>query len=583
MRFDVEIPNTNIDLMFIPEGVKIPNGAISTCFLEIDSRNIIPEDLLSIDENSIKNPFAGHNAIIVNGPSFLVNSDKFLITHISKYVKSINSLVPLFYKFTINSKIQENAIRIYDYYGVMLSSDEYMIEQSTTRNKNTYIDTTYVYMNKPDRVMFIEWADQFGISKQLLSLEPIFSEATWDDLRAGESVPMYKYTISNNMVDTAYNGMMYVMYEYKVGMIRPPIANISDPWYIGIRNTSFVVNEQDKTFSYSVPEYYLQNAYTASKFKRFSRNKCKKIIDGFVKLQAPPAISKLDKIIVTIEDYNTKKVLRVFTSDLSIISKNVSGTSLSYEKILDVSYDGVIQLPISLRKDEIAYADFTIEEEYFEFRLVDFSTSILTHGGYFTIYMTPNNIDGSSSIFVANIGQVDNRALTEKAGVQGAGFKNMDEYYEFCKVNNLYHLATISMSSIKQKDMLTVHDARRVGGDIGDKAAICLDSSDMVYRDIIDRNIVIPMHDSVIAVFDSKRLSDYGILSLNEQQYTIDDRSKKIVNQIYKTIQENLDASTAVTFEYRKDNQIPPSKIISVVNGNISSLIIMTATEYTGV
>lgn len=585
MRFDLEIPNTNIDLIYVPEGTPIPNGAIATCFVDVDSRNVSPADMLSMDENVIKNPFAGYNVLEVNGPSFLVNSDKFLITHISKYVISLNSKVPLFYKYTINSRVQEDAVKIFDYYGVLMSEDEYIIDTASIRDGNKFIDVTNIYMNKPNRIMFVEYADTDGVHRGLLSLTPIFTEATWDDLIAGESLPDYKYTISNNTVDTSYNGTIYLMYSYMTSMIRMPVANIDESWYIGILNTSFSSEVAGSKFSYSVPEFYIQNANSASKYRRFVHNRCKKILDGYIQLQAPPSLDKLDNITLFVEDYYSGVTKAVFTTDPVLKNRNFVGTNLTYVYIPaeDRSYDGVIRIPMNLYENDVVFADFSIDEQYYEFRLVDFSTALLSHGGYFSIFMLPNTPDAVASVYVAYIGKLDTRSMTEKLGIQGVGFGNMEEYYKFCEFHGAYHLATIAISANKQRELITVHDARTVGGDIADKYTICKNSSDMFYKDIIERNILLPINDSLLAVFDSKRLRESGIIKLDETNWSIDDRSKLIINQIYKTIQENLDVSTGVTFEFRKDNQIPPSKMISVVNGYISSLIILTASEYGGV
>ena len=75
-------------------------GLPIACFVEIDSKNVIPAEMISIEENVVKNPFAGYNSLEVKGPSFLVNSDKFLITNIIKYIiYSINIIVLFLYSF----------------------------------------------------------------------------------------------------------------------------------------------------------------------------------------------------------------------------------------------------------------------------------------------------------------------------------------------------------------------------------------------------------------------------------------------------------------------------------------------------
>lgn len=583
MRFDLEIPNTNIDLMFIPEGMPIPNGAISTCFIEVDTKNILPSDMISIDENIVKSSFAGYDALRVMGPSFLVSSDKFLITHVAKFMSSVSAKVPLFYKYTISSKVKDNVVKIYDYYGVAYSEDSYLVEQSTIKNGSTYNDITYVYMNKPDRTMFIEYSDQTGISKNLLSLEPIFAEATWEDLTPGQSLSPYKYTIANNEVDTSHNGEMYITYNYLTSMVRLPIANINQPWYISILNTTFSTEVNGKIRNFSIPEYYIQNSNSSSKYKQILNNRCKKIMASFVQLQAEPSKDKLDNITIYINDYYTNTTSRIFTSNPLLQGRNFLGTQLTYEAILDISYDGVIKLPVILGDNDIAIADYYIEEQYYEFRLVDFSTAMMTHGGYFSMFIMPDIGDNSSAVYIAYIGQIDNRTTSEKLWKQGIGFRNMDEYYAFCIEAGAYHLVTIALSSSKQVDILKIHDARRIGGSIGDKKSVCLDSSDMFYSDIINRNILLPANDTLIAVFDASRFIKYGMITLDEHLYTIDKASKTIVGQIYQTIQENLDITSSVIFEFRKDCNIPPSRDISVVNGYISSLIIMSVTEYTGV
>lgn len=566
MRFDLEIANTNVDLMYVPEGVKIPQGAISTYYVGIDSRSAVPSNFISIEENVLNNPFSGQGAIEVTGPIFSANSEQFLLTNVAKYIMYENVRVPLFYKHVIvtpkgEASVTEDGIKIIDYDGGAVSVDDYLVEQTE--------NYTYIYMNKTDKILFIEYTSSQASYKKLLNLQPIYEAMTWTDL-ASDGIPTYKYTISSDgQVSTSYTGTMYIIYQNDIGLIRKPTCNIDDAWYLSVYNTSFTVADKFTSRLYHIPEFYIQHSFTSQQYKQISHNKCKMLYANYIALQAQPAAAKISEVVVYVEDYYSGQLKYIFSTDTSKEGL-LYQDNIHFGVTTDYNNDGIIALPYTITDSDIVYADYSVVDEFYEFRLVDFSTSLLTHGGYICLYMIPDANDGESSVFCAYIGKDDSRSIVEKIGTQGVGFWGMDDYLAFINTYKCYHLCTAAISASEQASMVTMYDARRIGGVLSDKKSGCEASADVFLADLISGNLVVPVRDTLITVLDTERLRLDNILKYSPLNYSFDNNAVSMFNIIQDIVSKSLDVSTNIVMQIRLDSRIPASRMISVVDGFIS-------------
>ena len=156
MNFDLEIQPNNFQLVSIPEGTNIPNAAIPLYFYNLNKNNLVPSDLIDIAEEYSSTGISSLPILTVNnGYSFNTLSDKFMLTHISKYSTFTGTRTPLFYKHLINIDVTDvnsinaiiNSIDIFDADNNQINQDLYHVE--------SFPNILYVYVNKITELMII--------------------------------------------------------------------------------------------------------------------------------------------------------------------------------------------------------------------------------------------------------------------------------------------------------------------------------------------------------------------------------------------------------------------------------------------
>lgn len=571
MRFDLEISNLHTDLVYISEGQDLPAGAVPLYYISMDTKDKVPSDFLSIENKVDNDNLVALGYQTVEGPTFAANSNKFYMTHMATYSIQGNAKVPLFFKHVIADKVHEDAIRILDYFGIQIPREEYLVEE-----KDDFI--TNIYINKYNKILFVEYVSDNRIYKKLLDLQPIFTEVGWEDVMAIDAViPAYKYMITDNYIQTSYPGTLYLSFQYESSLMRLPSVNIQDDWYLGILNTTFSIQKQVEgmpdpvTFNYSVPEYYFQQSSSEGYLRRFTEKKAKKLFENYIKLQTPVLRDKSEDIYIYVYDFYTN------TLKYAITTNHDQGGKLYKDNIYylytdDYNADGVIGLPIKLATNDVCYATYWIYDEYYEFRFLNLNSPTLNAGGYFGIYLLPNVTETEESVYFARIGIPRTVPIVNGIITQDMQFETVEEYESFIATNNLYNIAVISIFGNYVSTILDTKDMRIKGGEIVDREEASRSTVDMLYKDIIDGLITIPTNDTLIANINADSLLANGKIKFEGDFLDLD--SKAFLEKALRTIKSNLDASTMPIIDLVYTEEIPatdtidPSDIETIVGWN---------------
>lgn len=533
MRFDLEIPQLNtVDVAFIKEGEKIPESAVPLYYVEADYKDSFPSDYISIETKYVISPFITGGYEIFKGPCVSARSNKFLLTNVAKFSEKIGSKIPLFYRYKIDDSIVPEAVRIIDYFGIEINKDEYLVEKLDIYS--------YVYMNKINKLLFIEYTTENKVYRKLLNLQPVFREATWADLDERANVIKNTYLVSDNIIVTSHTEDLYISYLNESDIVRTTLGNIEDPWYISVLNVEFKQKISGMEYKYTVPEYYLQQFNMDVKFKKIENKKCKKIFGNIIKSQYNIHYDRYSHIYVYVYDFYTKELKHAFSTDTSIRGTLYTET-ISYKLISDYNDEGYIQLPISLDEDDIAYVTHTTNEEYYEYQYLNLNSSINSGNYYFALYLKPNINENNRSVFHAKIGKKDDNLGYES-------FDTYEEYQTFLTNNKYYHITSVTLRNIKTDKFDNVLDIRKYGISIIDKQKLCRITADMFYYDIINENLTIPTNDTVVAYLDLDRMVSQGKLTYSNITKKFDADSLSYIQKMYDIIEKNLNISTHMIF-----------------------------------
>lgn len=521
MRFDLEIPSQNIELAYITEGNNIQNSLTPLLYMSINKEKLA-SDFVDID-----NIYVSSNEILtgytkINGPLIRdIKSDKFLITNIIKILQN-NTEIPFFYKHKIPYKIKEDGINIIDYYGNKVSKEEYVIHINT--------NSTIIYMNKTEKILFLEYSSNNNLNKEILNLVPVFQEATWDDIEYN-ILPKQTYLLKDNIIETSHDEDLYIHYISNGNMIRNVIANIDEPWYLGILNADFKIENN----RYRVPEYFLQDFDNDYRQRLIKNNKCISIENRYIKTQCKIAINELDNVEVYAYNNSNNKLIAAFSTNRSLEGR-LYKDNISYEYIDTINNDGFIYLPIEIEPYYSFYASYFIDEEYFQYKSLDLNSDAIDNSDYIVIFLKPNILDNERSVFHAVIGGLQN------------DFDTIEEYEINATENGFFTIAIVSVKN-NIKNAANYIDITCDGGKVINKEYACKISKDILYKDIIDKKISLPVNDLLIANINIKSLQDKGYLRIDSETLEFDDFSLEYINKINDILGINLDASTQYILE----------------------------------
>jgi hypothetical protein len=541
MLFDLEIQPNLVDIVYIKQGQNIHNSLVPVSYCNIARRNLVPYDLIEIEEDSRFTSFA--SAKIETFPQgskeFSVQSDKFLMSHVKKYSEETGSDVPLFYKhtipFTSTTKIPVDSIRIYDSEGVTIGLDQFDVQY--------FENYLCVYINpREGHVLSVEYSVNDGIKSELLKLEQIFKQVEWDFMITREDLVGFEYLYFDKKVMTKYIGEKYFIYQKDVAVFKNPIAGMNDSWYLRIKNFSFFQDGQ----SYYMPEYNLQQLNYGLSTKHYSKISAKILGNRFVQLQE--AVSKDDQRYVRIYIYNSQldAMEFIFSADSQMVGTVDPLTGLRWIAMHDWNTDGIFELPVTLTTEHIATSDFQTPNEYYELRTLDLNSVDINSSKTVGIYILPaSELDNSTmAILYGYVGVYDNNVSFDRAKTSGSGYRDKVEYRSTIALLNGIHLAYVSLSTAKMIDITEFYDSRDFNGGILDRVDISKTDYDIFISDLLDGEIIIPVGDTVVASVDTNVLAVQR--NSKEKIELVNDKNDRYIDFIKTTLFKNLDVSTDV-------------------------------------
>lgn len=529
MRFDLEIPSTNnFNLVFIKEGNDIPTAAIPIVYHKNNDIDLFPSDFLSAEVGYFPKEFMPGGYEAFYGPEIHnPKSDTFILTDVVKYSSVDGTDLPLFYKHIIGEEVTDGAVRLVDFFGSTISKNLYLVE--------TKKDYTNIYINKPGKILFVEYVSDNSVKKVTLNLRPVYDEESWSNILAG-SIDEKRYILRDNIISVKNDGIIYIAYLSDTKLFRYPFGNLNDPWYAGILNADFTIVKEGHSYRYWIPEYYLQDLDTDYRYKKIDHKKCRKLLDNYIQTEYPIGLHALDSVSVFIYNYYSNKLRYAFTSREDL-DGSLYKDDIYFIYIEDISLDGIIKLPINLEDDDIAYASFYTDEYYYEYKGIDLKTGYSNGVEYIVIYIKPYEDGDLSSL----------SHIVIPGTKEGTQINTLDECTAYLNENNCYEVAKIALvNPYLENNNGEYIELNCQGNKIIDKYNACKTDIDVLYNDLINKDLILPSNDTLVAVTNIRRLVDNDIMSYTQTNNTteFDDFTKKYFDKMTEVLNKNLDAST---------------------------------------
>lgn len=514
MRYNLEIQPSSIGIIFVEQGKEIPGSAVPVLYTNVNETNIVPKDLVEIELSSKFKSYTDLPIDQTSATEFTVASNKVLITTVARFSKITGSRSPVFYKHVIkldsNRTILDKSVRILNESNMELDKDMFVLESATNE--------AYVYLNPvDDSILWIEYSDQDKAYREMLKLEPAFKDVSSSFLTAG-NLTQYEFAClaqedGSFKVFTISNAPKFIASKKDLSSILPPVGNIGEAWYLRVDNiTTNSTGASGENIQYHLAEYEDQRISDAISDPNFSSmyklytDQIAKIVNGnYIKLQAIPNTEKLTSVDIIIKEKTTLKTVYAFTTDNSKKKLNTSISGIVWTPIDDYNYDGIFKLPISIDSEYYyAYATYYTTNDFFEYRLLNLNAIDASHAKMIAIYIKPYETGiniGQKTIAFAFIGNIDERANSEKFMSNGAGFETKDEYINFLNeyfcinlcytsiaVNNLYKLLDITYCGTTKEQIINEYELAKEDIDFFKRDLlndqIRLSTSDVAYANI---------------------------------------------------------------------------------------------------
>jgi hypothetical protein len=560
MKFDLEIQPITVSLRFVNAGDTIAPSQIPALYVNTKEANITPADFISIDTGSTIDRLLNLNIsqATLNNGNFVTESNQILLTHIAKYSKMTGAKYPIFFKHTIKladgTKLIDQSVRVYNENGDILDQELYMVESGNNE--------AYIYINPTtDSLLIGEWSDSKAVNRECLKLQPIFADMGSDYGGSNTPLKTYEYyiTTSNNefVCHTGRSGSVFYTAKKDFAFIQKPVGNLNQPWYLLFNNITIKgLDKNANDVYYRLPEYYVQKMEDAqmtpgydSFYKKYTNQLCKILNNKFIKTQMAPSVYKLGEVDVLIYNKISSALDSAFTTNTLKVGTPSPDPSILWAKIDDYSYDGVFILNKSFDKDSfIAYADYYIDNIYYEFRFLDLNTVQMSKSKMIGLYIAPDysmtaQSSASTLMFYVFIGDDDGKTYTQKEKRNAVSFVSVVDYKAFIADKSYFHLAFISVENDKMNDIMDISYCADSAEKIFNEQEISKTDLDLVYRSLIERRFSLQMNDTAFSYVSDSVYEDEATSA--NQQLSINNNDE-YMNFVDKTVKENITISTKV-------------------------------------
>lgn len=555
MKFDLEIQPGTVALRFINGGDTISSSYIPALYLNTKEVNIDPSDFvaLSLSTELDSSFYLSANQVNLTSATFDVYSDQILVTHIAKYSKLTGAKYPIFYKHVItisdNERLIDQSVTIYNENGVILDSELYLVE--------TYNNQAYIYINpSEDTVLTVEWSDSSAVHKECLKLVPVFTDMG-PDFYLGTPLGRDEFYITSSgskfiCHTSRLSGVLFYISKESFDFIKKPVANINEPWYLQINNIVIKALDHNGTnIYYRLPEYYLQKMSDAqndvnydSVFKKYTNQLCE-ILDGkYIRTQMAPSISKLSEVNIYIYNKQTKVLEYAYTTNSSLYGKTVDSSGILWIAVQDYSYNGIFILNIEFDSAKyIAYADYSIDNIYYEFRYLDLNSIEISKAKLIALYLAPDTDASiySTRLFYVFIGTDDGKDNYYRYERQGVSFGSIQQYETFIADFECMHMAYVSVETDKLNDILDITYCANSDTIVYNENQISKTDLDLVYGKLINREFSVQLDDTAFIYVNPTIYEDESTSTNLELSISKND---EYMDFISKTVNENITVST---------------------------------------
>lgn len=435
----------------------LKTDATPISYIEYDkvdaNKNIQIIDKLNSYRNNI---LIQEDYIVTNVQSVRLPYKNILATH--KYSIINNKKVPLFYKHrlpegTLNCEVSQ------------ISSDEVKRDFDFLID----IDAGFIYTNAnnyyneltKDYLLFtVHGATRSGSFNQILNVESVISEASWEDLdqdtgfiKEGSAVYTKENSTNSYLYRFNLNSDYYIKPEKEETFNIKPFDNssVDTSWFFRLSNGSFNLLKDGKVLNYTLPEYNTQSFFPYYPIRYSTFIEAKYVNEKILKIPQDNLFIKPETgQHFELRIFNSDGILiKVFSTDNSLHGSKYKDTSVIYEDGITSwdNYSGFIALKNSIDISWKYNASYFYNSKDYEYTLLNlnpvFNKEILNSTVVF--YLIPNTISNALHyLLISKDGQIKYTSQSQGIDYPNLQLLNSDNTYNTNNIIGMKYLSEIN-------------------------------------------------------------------------------------------------------------------------------------------
>lgn len=375
------------------------------CFVQGEEVNSLTN--LTIDDRStslLQNRIVAdtENQILEDSFGFSIETDQFLVTNRFTTNLSTQTRIPLYFQHQVNYILGAGEffqdIDLVDKDFNPISTSTYLVDYDSgivySNYKNSFDIITALY-----KVYYVKYTVKFtsGVIKkyvEILNNLAVFKPATVEDLDEttgaflpGLNVYLIEENIANHfdiLLPTIDDWGIKRNSQTRLSIVSPPPTGVEDPWFVNIRNGSFLSTGETGFNKYYIPEFNTQSFVPYYPYKQTDETSYRVTSRIIKTLQESIVVDDTEllypSIIIMDKDENIKFG---FTADPLLVGTTILDSTVNFSntRLGDSTAGGTLadQLSDSISSSSIDKNGFIVIPAGYEIKETDIIRSIYTY------------------------------------------------------------------------------------------------------------------------------------------------------------------------------------------------------------